>query len=158
MQKVIISGRLGRDAALRETQNGSKVISFTVAVNSRYRNVEKTSWYEVSVFNYERYKNMVQYLTKGSNVWVTGDFDADIDEGKDGITRCRRSVLADSVEFNGSGASGSTDSSTTKTTSEKQAPAPAAPEDEDMPRRSSKKAVKSEPAPDPDPNSDDLPF
>lgn len=157
MQKITISGRLGRDAAIRERQNGSKVISFTVAVNSRYRNVEKTSWYDVSAFNYDRYKNMVEYLTKGSAVLVTGDLDADLETGSDGITRCRRNIMADSIEFNGGGTSGNTDNSTTKAATEKHTPAAAAPEDEDMPRRSAKKTVKTEPEPEPN-SDDDLPF
>ena len=157
MQKITISGRLGRDAAIRETQSGAKVISFTVAVNSRYRDVEKTSWYDVSAFNYDRYKNMVKYLTKGSAVLITGDLDADLETGNDGITRCRRNIMADSIEFNGGGTSGNTESNVTKTeTTERKASAEA--ESEDMPRKSTKKTVKAEPEPAPQDNEDDLPF
>lgn len=108
MQKIILVGRLGRDAAIRETQEGSKIISFTMAVNGRYRGTEKTSWYDVSTFNYERYRNMVKYLTKGSLVNVTGDLDADVEEGRDGVMRCRRYVTADSIDFGSTGSSGST--------------------------------------------------
>lgn len=108
MQKITIIGRLGRDAQVRELPDGGKVISFVVAVNGRYRNVDKTSWYDVTSFNYARYKNMVQYFTKGSSVIVVGELDADIDEGKDGVMRCRRSITADSIEFNSNGTSGGT--------------------------------------------------
>lgn len=117
MQKITIIGRLGRDAALRETQDGAKVVSFTVACNGRVRGVEKTSWYDVSAFNYERYKNMVKYLTKGSSVIVVGELDADVEEGRDGVTRCRRSVVADSIEFNSNG-SGNTQTTETREVSE----------------------------------------
>lgn len=108
MQKITIIGRLGRDAAIRETESGTKIVSFTMAVNGRFRGTEKTSWYDVSSFNYDRYRNMIKYLTKGSSVIVTGDLDADIEEGKDGVMRCRRYVTADSIEFNSNGSSGST--------------------------------------------------
>lgn len=118
MQKITLIGRLGRDAAIREIQDGGKVVSFTVACNGRYRGVEKTSWYDVSTFNYERYKNMVQYLTKGSSVVVVGELDADIDEGRDGVKRCRRSVTADSIEFNSNGTSGNTRSNSSEASSE----------------------------------------
>ena len=162
MQKITISGRLGRDAAIRETRDGSKVISFTVAVNSRYRNVEKTSWYDVSAFNYERYKNMTQYLTKGSGVFVTGDLDADIEVGKDGVTRCRRSILADSIEFNSNGTSGGTENNATKTTDKSATEAPdtsADPEDVDMTIKTGGKKGTTKPAPAPEPeDKDDLPF
>lgn len=113
MQKITLTGRLGRDAAVRETQDGGKMVSFTVAVNGVFRGVEKTYWYDVVSFNYSRYKNMVKYLTKGSSVAVTGDLDADIEEGKDGEYRCRRNVTADAIEFGLSSASGSTASDTT---------------------------------------------
>lgn len=165
MQRITICGRLGRGAAVREMQDGGKVISFTVAVNGRYRGVEKTSWYEVSTFNYDRYKNMVQYLTKGSSVLVGGELDADLDEGKDGVTRCRRSVTADFIEFNSNGStSGSTtETATTTTTSKKKAEVP---DDDDIEMTSPKKKTtkKAEPvAEEPEEevneeNGDELPF
>ena len=85
MQKITLIGRLGRDAAIRETQEGTKIISFTMAVNGLFRGTEKTSWYDVSTFNYDRYRKMAKYLNKGSLVIVTGDLDADIEEGCKGL-------------------------------------------------------------------------
>lgn len=154
MQKITIIGRLGRDAALRETQSGRKVIAFPVAVNGRANGVEKTSWYDVSSFNYERYQNMVKYLTKGSSVTVIGDLDADLETGSDGVTRCRRNILADSIDFLPGNTSGSTQTNATKTTDE-------APAEEDMPRNRGKKATAKEapaPIPESDEDKDDLPF
>jgi single-strand DNA-binding protein len=165
MQKIILVGRLGRDAAIRETQEGSKIVSFTMAVNGRFRGTEKTSWYDVSTFNYERYRNMVKYLTKGSLVSVTGDLDADIEEGRDGVTRCRRYVTADSIEFGPSNSSGSTSNDRTEETPRRarrqetepddisddelqmtRKPSRRAEEDEDEnpPRRSSSRAARAE--------------
>ena len=159
MQKITIIGRLGRDAALRETQSGRKVIAFPVAVNGRANGVEKTSWYDVSSFNYERYQNMVKYLTKGSSVTIVGDLDADLETGNDGVTRCRRNVLADSIDFLPGSNSGNTQNAATKTTDEAPTDTPA---DEDMPRNRGKKTAKAEaPAPAPqesEDDKDDLPF
>lgn len=112
MQKITLIGRLGRDAAIRETQEGNKIVSFTMAVNGRFRGTEKTSWYDVSTFNYERYRNMVKYLTKGSLAIVTGDLDADLEKGNDGVTRCRRYVTADSIEFGPSNSGGTSNDRT----------------------------------------------
>jgi single-strand DNA-binding protein len=158
MQKITIIGRLGRDAVLRETQSGRKVIAFPVAVNGRANGVEKTSWYDVSSFNYERYQNMVKYLTKGSSVTIVGDLDADLETGSDGVTRCRRNVLADSIDFLPGSNSGSTQNTATKTADEAPADAPA---DEDMPRNRGKKAAPKAEAPAPqesEEDKDDLPF
>ena len=178
MQKITLIGRLGRDAAIRETQDGGKVISFTVAVNGRFRGVEKTSWYDVSTFNYDRYKNMLKYLTKGSGVIVVGELDADIDEGRDGVTRVRRSVVADSIEFNSNGVSGNTtnNQATAAPAAPAHAPAPAAapaddapvPSDEEVsvttsrkgrPKKAEPVAEETAPAvPEGDDDDNDLPF
>lgn len=163
MQKITIIGRLGRDAAIRETQDGGKVVSFTVAVNGRYRGTEKTSWYEVSTFNYERYKNMLKYLTKGSSVIVVGELDADLDKGKDGVTRCRRSIIADSIEFNSNSTSGGTATTTTaeKTSSKSEVEVP---EDDAVVTRRKPTPKAAEPVPEEysedgdNAPEDDLPF
>lgn len=161
MQKITLIGRLGRDAAVRETSNGTKVISLAVAANSFVKGVEKTSWYDVSTFNYDRYANMVKYLTKGSSVIVTGDLDADIEKGNDGVTRCRRVVMADSISFNQSGNSGSTQTSEAK----ESAPMTSNPEsDDDEPKVIAAKSTKKAKAEDKEAvqttqtNDDDLPF
>ena len=148
MQKITIIGRLGRDAALRECQDGSKVLAFTVAVNGRYRGTEKTSWYEVSTFNVDRYKNMLKWLTKGSSVIVVGELDADLDEGKDGTTRCRRSITADSIDFNSNSSSGSTQNNTTTESSSTTKKAEAIPDDitdDELMKRPSQKKSASNP-------------
>lgn len=153
MQKITLIGRLGRDAAVRETQNGRKVIAFTMAVNSKPNGVEKTSWYDVSTFNYERYQNMAKYLTKGGLVTVVGDLDADIETGSDGVTRCRRNVLADSIDFLPGNTSGNTQNNAAKATDS----APEANE-EDMPRGGRGKKGNSPAPAAPAEDKDDLPF
>lgn len=168
MQKITIIGRLGRNVSVRETENGSKVLGFTVAVNSRVRGIDKTSWYDVSTFNYDRYKNMVPYLTKGSSVIVVGDLDADIEEGKDGKMRCRRAVIADCIDFNSNGSSGSTVSNQATTTSRSSEPADSGvPADEEIevtakPRRKAAAPKVTEPVEETPvsegADGDDLPF
>lgn len=105
MQKITIIGRLAKDARLVETQNGTKFISFSIAANSKVNNVEKTTWYDVRQFNYN--ERMVPYFTKGSSLVVIGELDATIEENN-GKNYLRLSVLADSIDFNGSSSSGST--------------------------------------------------
>lgn len=138
MQKITIIGRLGRDAAIREKQNGGKFISFTVAVNGRTRGgVEKTSWYEVIAS--DRYEAMAKYLTKGSGVIVIGELDADVETGTDGAVRCKRLVIADTIEFNSSGTSGNTQTNTSSESKSK--PIKTETEDEDVSVTSRKRKV-----------------
>ena len=152
--RITLLGRLGRDAAIRESQSGKKFISFTMAVTTKSNGVEETQWFDVLINqNYERYKNMALHLTKGSMVYLTGDFKADLETGTDGVQRLRRSVFCDYVTFAGGGVSGNTENNTTKVAAEKSAPAEAE-QEEDMPRnKGNKPKTVSQPAPD-----DDLPF
>lgn len=103
MQKIIVTGRLGRDASVNESTKGGNFLSFRIASNHRRNGIEKTTWYDVLAFNYEsRFKNMAKYLTKGSSVIVTGDYDDELEE-YNGERRIRRTILVDSIEFNSDG-------------------------------------------------------
>ena len=115
MEKITLIGRLGRDASVKETQQGTKFLTFTMACDAYVRGENRTHWYDVTSFDPNRYKNMLKYLTKGSSVTVVGDLDADIEEGRDGVVRCRRRVSADSVQFTPTTQSGSTSEDRTET-------------------------------------------
>lgn len=117
MEKITLIGRLGRDASVKESQQGTRFLTFTMACDAFVRGENRTHWYDVTSFDPNRYKNMLQYLTKGSSVTVVGDLDADIEEGRDGVTRIRRRVSADSIQFTPGNTSGQT--SETRTTTKK---------------------------------------
>ena len=117
MEKITLIGRLGRDASVKETQQGTRFLTFTMAGDAFVRGENRTHWYDITSFDPNRYKNMLKYLTKGSSVTVVGDLDADLDEGRDGVTRIRRRVSADSIQFTPGNSSGST--SETKTTTKR---------------------------------------
>lgn len=106
MQNLTIIGRLGRDAQIKATQN-LEFITFSVASNSRVKGVEKTTWYEVICFNLERYKNMIQYFTKGSCVVVSGELDASCILGKNGQPYMYLNIQAEHIEFGPSNAQNS---------------------------------------------------
>lgn len=72
MKQIQIIGHLGRDAKL-VSSNGDEFISFSVAVNDDYTNmngerVERTDWFGVTT----KQKGILQYLTKGTRVFVQG--------------------------------------------------------------------------------------
>lgn len=115
MEKITLIGRLGRDASVKESQQGTRFLTFTMACDAYRGGESRTHWYDVTSFDPNRYKNMLKYLTKGSSVTVVGDLDADIEEGRDGVTRIRRRVSADSIQFTPSSTSGQTSESKTTT-------------------------------------------
>jgi len=99
---VAISGFLGRDPELRQTQGGMAVMSMTVAVGERRKNGQTgewedyTNWVDVTVFG-KRAEALSKFLAKGMKVAVTGRLHYRSWE-KDGQKRSKLEVVADEVD------------------------------------------------------------
>ena len=115
MNKFLIEGRLGKDAEVRES-NGNKFLSLTIAENQLVGKEKKTFWYDVISFNFN--EKLVQYYKKGSVLFVTGTLTSDVETGKDGVTRCRRKIIADALDFLSGGKSENNESSAQTETQE----------------------------------------
>ena len=96
MKAIIIAGNIGKDAVLRETQNGS-VLGFSVAVEDRTGKEKRTIWFDVSMFG-KRGEALKQFCTKGTRVCVCGDFSTREYEGKTYLT-----VNASDITLQGGG-------------------------------------------------------
>lgn len=73
MKSITIGGNVTKDAEVRTTQSGSKVTSFSIAVNG-FANGEKTvDYFEVSLWG-KRGENVLQFAKKGAKMCVSGDF------------------------------------------------------------------------------------
>jgi single-strand DNA-binding protein len=99
---VALSGRLGRDPELRDT-NGTKVCNFSIATNESYKNKdgtweERASWFDITVWGAQG-ENCAKYLSKGSQVMVQGHLKQSKWEDKDGQTRSKVQVTAEVVLF-----------------------------------------------------------
>jgi single-strand DNA-binding protein len=66
-------GRIGRDAEVRQTNNGTSVVNFPVAVDVGYGDNKATLWLDCSMFGKRAEGGLVQYLVKGAQVMVEGD-------------------------------------------------------------------------------------
>ena len=95
MKSITIAGNIGRDAETRNTQNGDKVTSWTVAVEDRSGKDKSTLWFDCSLWG-ARGEKLAQYLTKGSKVVVSGDLGKREHDGKTYLT-----VRADNVTLMG---------------------------------------------------------
>ena len=84
MKQLILAGRIGKNAETRTTQQGDKVTSFSVAVDERGKE-QRTLWFDCSLWG-KRGEALAQYLTKGSNVAVSGDLSTREYEGKTYLT------------------------------------------------------------------------
>jgi len=71
MNKLLLIGRLTKDAALRYTADGKEVADFSIAVDDGYGENKKTIWFRCSLWG-KRATSLEQYLTKGKQVYVEG--------------------------------------------------------------------------------------
>ena len=99
--QVLLIGNLTRDPELRDTQGGSKVCGFGLAVNRKFKSgnslkeevcfVDITTWADLA-------ENCARYIKKGSLVFVDGrlSFQSWDDNGK---KRSKLEVVAKNVQF-----------------------------------------------------------
>lgn len=68
-------GRIGRDAELRYTQDGTAVCGVPVAVDYGRKGQDgrkPTQWYEITLWG-KQAEGLAQYLTKGKQIFFTGE-------------------------------------------------------------------------------------
>jgi len=99
MKTVAIAGNIGKDAVLRTTQNGDKVLGWSVAVEERNGQDKRTIWFDCSLWG-RRAEALAQYLTKGTRVGVSGELSTREHEGRTYLT-----IRANEVTLLGGGQS-----------------------------------------------------
>ncbi|WP_138380012.1 single-stranded DNA-binding protein [Luteithermobacter gelatinilyticus] len=78
VNKVILVGNLGRDPEVRHTQDGSPVVTLSLATSESWKDritgerKERTEWHRVVIFNEALCRVAEQYLRKGSKIYVEG--------------------------------------------------------------------------------------
>ena len=101
----LVEGHLTHDPDLFYTKNGNGVCKFDVAVNSIFKNKDK-SVNEVSYITVNTWNKVAdacaQYLKKGSKVRIKGRLKQDSWTTKDGQNRKKIYIEASSVDFLGS--------------------------------------------------------
>lgn len=97
-------GRLGADPETRYTPNGDGVCSFRIAVGWKTKEKEGAEWVSITAFG-KLSEICAQYLTKGSQVFVSGRMKTEEYE-KDGIKRYSTKIVADRMQMLGGKPSG----------------------------------------------------
>ena len=78
VNKVILVGNLGKDPEVRTTQDGTKIVNFTLATSETWNDKasgerkERTEWHRVVIFNENIAGVAEKYLRKGGKVYVEG--------------------------------------------------------------------------------------
>ena len=100
MNKAIIAGRLTNDPELKQTQSGTPVCTFNVAVNRRFAKegdqsvdfLTVTAWRQTAEF-------VSRYFRKGSSICVVGSIQTRTWKDQNGNNRHATEILADEVLF-----------------------------------------------------------
>lgn len=99
MNLVFLSGNIGGDAELRNTQSGKAVLNFTMATTEKFKDKELTEWHRCTMWG-PRAEKIAQYLTKGTRVIVNGSIRSRKYE-KDGQERIAFEINVNDIEFSG---------------------------------------------------------
>lgn len=101
MNKIILTGRLTRDAELIFLpENGTPKLSYSLAVERSYqkdKNNKKVDFINCEMLG-KHCENLCQYVTKGKMLAVEGELNIDQSE-KDGEKRYFTKVKVDRLEF-----------------------------------------------------------
>lgn len=110
INKVLLIGRLVRDAEISYTQGGSAVVKFSIASNHSMKKgdqwVDEASFFDVVYFG-KPAEGLKQYLTKGKQVGIEAHLKQDRWNDKEtGKQRSKISIVADSVQLLGGSGGG----------------------------------------------------
>lgn len=78
VNKVILVGNLGRDPEVRHAQDGTKIVTLSLATSETWKDKatgerkDRTEWHRVVIFNDRLSEVAERYLKKGSKIYVEG--------------------------------------------------------------------------------------
>jgi len=93
VNKVILVGNLGRDPEVRYSQDGGKIVNFSMATSESWKDrqtgerKEKTEWHRIVIFNPNLAEIAERYLHKGSKCYVEGQLQTRKWTGNDGVEK-----------------------------------------------------------------------
>ena len=94
-------GRAGKDPEMRYASSGTAVCNLSIAVGYKYKDEESTEWVRVTTFG-KLAEIIAEYVSKGSQVFVSGRMQTSSWEDKDGVKRYTTGIIANTVQFLGS--------------------------------------------------------
>jgi single-strand DNA-binding protein len=103
INRVVLVGRLTRDAELKYTSAGQAVCKFSVAVNRRRKNgdqwEDEANYFDVVLWGRQG-ESLNQYLVKGKAVGIDGELRQDRWQ-QDGQNRSKVEIVANNIQLLG---------------------------------------------------------
>ena len=106
--KVILIGNMTADPELKQTQTGTSVCSFSIAVNRRFSKNEQGQTVDfINIVTWRQSAEFVsRYFKKGNPILVCGQLQTRTWTDNQGVKRYATEVVADEVSFVGPAAQG----------------------------------------------------
>jgi single-strand DNA-binding protein len=95
------TGRVGRDAEVRHLPSGQCILTFAVACETGFGDKKKTLWFRVSVFGKRAEGQLVDYLKKGQQVFISGELSENEFTGNDGVAKKSLEINATIIDLIG---------------------------------------------------------
>ena len=97
---VVLTGRLTADPELKTTSNGTSVVSFSIAVDRRYRTGEERQTDFINIVAWRSSAEFIsKYFKKGSLIGIEGSIQTRKYTDKNGNNRTAFEVVANNVQF-----------------------------------------------------------
>ncbi|VEJ41440.1 single-stranded DNA-binding protein [Bartonella elizabethae] len=99
LNKVMLIGHLGANPESKTMSSGIEVVNFRMATFESYtdkatnKRIDKTEWHSIVVFNPHLAKIALQYLNKGSKVYIEGQLQTRKWQDKNGIDRYTTEII-----------------------------------------------------------------
>ena len=106
LNKVMLIGNLGSDPELRQTDSGIAVCNLSIATTDRWtedgEKKERTEWHRL-VFWRRNAEIVVEYLTKGSKIWVEGKLQTRSFTNNQGVEKTQTEIVVKDMQMLGGG-------------------------------------------------------
>lgn len=101
MNKVILIGRLTKDAEIKQTASGIAVATFSVAVDRKYKNEDGSRTADfINCVAWRQTASIIgQYFHKGSKIGIVGNIQSRTYDDNNGQKHYVTEVIVDEVEF-----------------------------------------------------------
>ncbi len=105
VNRVILLGRLGKDAVLSYSPTGQPILKFSIATSEKFKAqdgkyVEKTEWHNCVMFG-KRAEAIAKYLTKGLQIYLEGKLQTRKWEDKQKALHFSTEVILEEIELLG---------------------------------------------------------
>lgn len=97
MNKVVLTGRVGKTPEVKTYEGGSKTTKFSLATTDGYGDKKEVNWHNIVIWG-EYGEMMAKYINVGSQIGVAGKITTSAYE-KDGVKTVYTTIVCDQVEL-----------------------------------------------------------